>query len=460
MKLSTKPVTKIVMIGILATFILAACRSATTTGEEPAANNEPAEQIENETETAVPEPEEPTEVPPTETPLPEPTEEEEMEEGETDAEESEMAEEDQLILDDGTIVFTTDDRSNGLKSLTSAWNTNWDLRTIATDEILSGGPPRDGIPSIDDPKFISQDEATEWLVGNEPVVAIEFNGDARAYPIQILTWHEIVNDTAGDIPIIVTFCPLCNSAIVFERTVDGEAVEFGTSGLLRNSDLIMYDRKTESLWQQFTGEAIIGDAVGTTLTFLPSSLISFDDFRAAYPEGRVLSRDTGMPRNYGRNPYGGYDEIGNNPFLFQGDLDERLAAVERVVTVSLEDDIDIAYPLTILSEMGTINDTQGDVELAVFHLPGTSSALGATIIADAEDVGATGVFNRVVDGQTLTFTREGENFVDAETGTTWNIVGHAIDGELVGTQLEPIIHGDHFWFSWAAFKPDTIIYQG
>ncbi len=457
MKLSAQKLNKIIILSFLITLLLVACNSAATNESEPSTANEPLTE-ENEPETAVSEEEpSPTNLPPTSTPLPESIIEEVDETAGN--EETEMEKDGQLTLEDGTIVFTTDDRATGLKSLTSSWNTNWNRRTIATDEILSGGPPRDGIPSIDDPQFISQDEATEWLAGNEPVVAVEFNGDARAYPLQILTWHEIVNDTVGDIPVIITFCPLCNSAIVFDRTLEGEPVEFGTSGLLRNSDLIMYDRKTDSLWQQFTGEAIIGDAVGTTLTFLPSSLISFDDFRAAYPEGTILSRDTGMARSYGRNPYAGYDEIGNNPFLFRGDLDERLAAVERVVTISLDDNIEIAYPLTTLSEMGTINDTQGNIDLVVFHLPGTSSALGASVIADAEDVGATGVFNRHIDGQTLTFSREGESFVDMETGTTWNIVGYAVDGELAGTQLAPIVHGDHFWFSWAAFKPDTIIYQ-
>ena len=156
-----------------------------------------------------------------------------------------------------TELFTTDDRSDTLISLTQEWQTNWERRLISTDELLSGGPPRDGIPSIDDPQFVTATEAEEWIFGNEPVIAVEINGEARAYPLQILTWHEIVNDTLGDVPIIITFCPLCNSAIVFERTLDGESVEFGTSGLLRNSDLVMYDRQTETLWQQFTGEALI-----------------------------------------------------------------------------------------------------------------------------------------------------------------------------------------------------------
>lgn len=341
------------------------------------------------------------------------------------------------------------------------WKTNFARHSVPFDEIMSGGVGRDGIPSIDAPEFISNTEAQEWLADNEPVIALELDGDARAYPLQILTWHEIVNDTVGNVPVAVTFCPLCNSAIVFDRRVAGEVYEFGVSGLLRNSDLVMYDRTSESLWQQFTGEAIIGDLTGTQLTFLPSSLISFADFQAAYPEGQVLSQDTGFNRRYGVNPYTNYDANGGTPFLFDGEIDERLPAMERVVAVTLTDadgtTVDIAYPLRSLAEAGVINDTEHN--LVVFHLPGTSSALGATQIAEGADVGATGVFDPRLDDQTLTFRREGATIVDEQTGSTWNILGEAISGELAGRQLTPIIHGNHFWFAWAAFHPDTLVHR-
>lgn len=367
---------------------------------------------------------------------------------------------------EGVTILTEDNRPNRLVRATSGWNTNWNRRTIEYDELLSGGPPRDGIPSIDDPQFVGPEEASTWLADNEPVISLEIEGEARAYPLQILTWHEIVNDMVADVPVAVTFCPLCNSAITFDRRFDDQVFEFGTSGLLRNSDLVMYDRTTETLWQQFTGEGIVGDLAGEQLDFVPSSLISFADFRAAHPEGVILSRETGVSRSYGENPYVGYDAIGQNPFLFDGPTDGRLPAMARVVTVSLADDpqlaveepLDIAYPLDILAEAGVINDTQAGVELAVFHKPGTSSALGARVIAEAEDVGATGVFNRRLNDQVLTFTQEGDNFVDEQTGSTWNILGQAIAGPLAGEALNPIIHADHFWFSWAAFRPDTIIY--
>ena len=344
-----------------------------------------------------------------------------------------------------------------LRAITSDWKTNWNRHTIDYEELLSGGPPRDGIPSIEQPLFVDPSTAGEWLADNEPVIALEIGGEARAYPLQILTWHEIVNDTLAGIPVVVTFCPLCNSALVFDRRLNGEILEFGTSGLLRNSDLVMYDRSTESLWQQFTGEGIVGDLAGEQLEFFSSSIVSFADFRAAFAEGVVLSRDTGFSRPYGTNPYAGYDSIENTPFLFDGELDGRLLPMARVVTLDLNGHY-VAYPLQILSEVGVINDRQAERDLAVFHVDGTSSALGASTIADAEDVGATGVFDRNLAGQLLTFQRQGPVIVDDQTGSTWNILGHARSGELAGQRLTPIVHADHFWFSWAAFRPDTLIY--
>jgi hypothetical protein len=353
---------------------------------------------------------------------------------------------------------TDDERPRRLRAATSSWNTNWQRHTVPYDELRSGGPPRDGIPSIDDPHFIGQESAAEWLTGNEPVIALELNGEARAYPLQILIWHEIVNDEVGGVPMAVTFCPLCNAAITFDRQLDGQVYEFGTSGLLRNSDLVMYDRTTESLWQQFTGEGIVGDMAGRKLTFLPSSIVSFDDFRQAHPEGVVLSRETGHSRRYGENPYAGYDRIGQSPFLFDGPEDDRLPAMERVVAVEING-LDVAYPFSLLAEQGAINDSRAGRDLVVLHEPGTSSALGAGVIAEGEDVGATGVFDANLDGQKLTFRRQDGALIDDQTGSTWNVLGQAIDGPLGGQRLEPIVHGSHFWFAWAAFKPDTIVYQ-
>ncbi|MCZ6788872.1 MAG: DUF3179 domain-containing protein [Chloroflexi bacterium] len=341
---------------------------------------------------------------------------------------------------------------------TSGWTTDFSLHSVPYSEILSGGPSRDGIPPIDNPRFATFEDADGWLGGQEPVIAFELNGDARAYPLQILTWHEIVNDVVGEVPVTVTFCPLCNSAIVFDRRLDGVVYDFGTSGKLRNSDLIMWDRQTESWWQQFIGEAIVGKLTGKKLAFLPASIISWEDFKAANPEGKVLSRDTGFSRDYGRNPYSGYDQADNPPFLFAGDLDGRLLPKERVVAVTIGD-ADAAFPFSVLENERVVNYTVNGQELVVLFKPGTRSALDRSSIKDSRDVGATGVFDAHLDGRKLTFHADGERFVDNETGSVWNILGQATQGPLTGSRLTPIVHANHFWFAWGAFKPDTKIYQ-
>ena len=350
-----------------------------------------------------------------------------------------------------------DTRSDFLQRATIGWNTDWSKHSIEYHDLLSGGPPQDGIPPIDQPKFVENQLAAQWLKPNDPVIALEINGDARAYPLQILTWHEIVNDVVGEIPVTITFCPLCNSAIVFKRNHQGITYDFGTSGLLRNSDLVMYDRQTESLWQQFTGEAIVGVMTGEQLMMIPSGLIGFEQFQAAYPAGKILSKETGYSREYGRNPYPGYDDIRNNPFLFRDPVDERLPAMARVVTVS-DGKYHNAYPVELLEKLGVIHHQLGNQAVVIFHQDGVSSALDTTRIANGDGVGATGVFVPLVGKQELTFIKE-RGFVDEQTGSHWNIVGQAILGPLKGKQLERLVHADQFWFSWGAFRPDTLIYQ-
>ncbi len=339
----------------------------------------------------------------------------------------------------------------------SYWDeTNFCLHSVDYGEIFSGGPPPDGIPAIDAPVFESLEAGDEWLEGDWPVMLFERNGDARAYPLAILIYHEIVNDEVGGQPVALTFCPLCNATIAFNRTLeDGTVLDFGTTGNLRNSDLVMYDRQTQSWWQQFTGESIVGDLLGTQLEFLPSQIIAWSEFKQNYPDGQVLSRLTGHNRPYGQNPYAGYDNINSNPWFDLPGDDGRLPPMERVVAVTV-DDIDVAYPFSRLEEVRVINDEVNNQPVVVLWQPGTSTAFGNS----GEDVGSSGVYNPELDGELLTFEFDGDGFVDQETGSRWNILGQAVEGPLAGEQLEKVVAGDHFWFAWATFKPDTIIWRG
>ncbi|MGH7342857.1 MAG: DUF3179 domain-containing protein, partial [Candidatus Rokuibacteriota bacterium] len=268
---------------------------------------------------------------------------------------------------------------------------------VPLEEIISGGPPPDGIPAIDRPAFVKPAEAAAWLVPKEPVLALEVKGDARAYPLQILMWHEIANDVVGGVPVAVTFCPLCNSGIVFERAVDGTTLDFGTSGKLYKSDLVMYDRQTHSLWAQMEGRAIVGTRAGTRLKLVPANTLSFEEWRTMHPNGKVLSRDTGHTRAYGRNPYASYDQPQLGPFLFQGQLDPRRPPKERVVGIALGATAR-AYPWPVLVEQRVVHDRLGDHALVILYQPGTLSALDDEDIKRSRAVGATAVFGRLVEG--------------------------------------------------------------
>lgn len=340
-------------------------------------------------------------------------------------------------------------------ALADRWSPGFPDPLVDPAAIRSGGPPPDGIPPIDNPKFVPAC-GVDFLADNEPVVVLTVSDETRAYPIQILTWHEIVNDLVGQVPVTVSFCPLCNSAFAFDRRSAGRTLDFGTSGSLYRSNLVMYDRQTESLWLQFTGEAVVGHLAGTELDIIPMSTVSWADFKEAHPDALVLSRDTGFDRRYGRNPYPGYDDVTTDAFLFDGELDERLQAKERIVGIRRGGDAVAVVREAALVAAVTVVDV-GGAEVVVFAKPGTATALEGARVAGGRDVGAVGVFDPIVAGQRLTFEFDGEDFVDVQTGSRWNILGEAVKGQFEGRRLNPIEHDNSFWFAWSVFEPDSRI---
>lgn len=255
--------------------------------------------------------------------------------------------------------------------------TDFTKKSISFSEIVSGGPPRDGIPSIDDPVFKPIADNDE-LEATEPVIGLIVNGKARAYPLRILMWHEIVNDTVGGVQVAVTYCPLCNSAVVFDRRFDGQVLSFGTTGKLRKSDLVMYDRQTETWWQQFLGEGLIGKYTGETLKTIPARLESFENFVKRAPDGEVLVPNRPGQRDYGRNPYVAYDRQDRPYPLFQGDLPTYINPMARVVVIDEK-----AWSMDLLREKGTIEDGN----LKISWSAGQNSALDKSLISKGRDVG-------------------------------------------------------------------------
>ena len=342
---------------------------------------------------------------------------------------------------------------------TADWETDFSKHSVPLGEFQSGGPGKDGIPAIDRPKFTSVGEADGELDGREPVAAVELDGDAKAYPIRILVWHEIVNDTLADRPIAVTYCPLCNSTVAFSREVTGRTLSFGTTGNLRNSDLVMYDRQTESWWQQITADAVVGELTGTKLDLIPSQVLSWDQFKRLHPDGLVLSTDTGYDRPYGDNPYVGYDQPNSPPFASSGETDDRLPPKERVAAVQTGKDTAVVYPFSRLEDETPVNDEVAGKPVVIFYDPEVASPLDASEISQGADVGAAAVFVRSADGRTLTFERGSKpgTFRDRETGSVWDMSGRATSGSLEGEHLEQVESDDQFWFALAAFFPDVEI---
>jgi len=279
------------------------------------------------------------------------------------------------------------------------WKTDFSKTSIDFKEVFSGGPPKDGIPAIDNPRFEPLSSVSN-LTDKEPVVSLSINGDARAYPIRILMWHEIVNDTIGGQPVTITYCPLCNSAIAFDRRVNDQVLDFGTTGKLRNSDLVMYDRATESWWQQFTGEAVVGTMLGQTLKMLPARLESFSQFKArervTSDSAKVLVPNNPSARRYGENPYVGYDRSAR-PFLYQGAMPDGINPMARVVAVRTKSAI-VAVTLELLRKKRS--HEQSGITLS--WVPGQTSALDTRAIAKGRDVGTVTASSRKSDGrQTL-----------------------------------------------------------
>lgn len=336
-----------------------------------------------------------------------------------------------------------------------SWKTDTTKRRIELSELIKGGPPKDGIASIDRPRFIPADKV-DWLSGTEFVISITIEHQTRAYPLRILMWHELVNDQIGDTPTLVSYCPLCNSAIVFDRRLDGRVLEFGVSGMLRNSDMVMYDRQSDSLWQQITGEGIVGTYSGMNLRLLPSQMITFAEFTRTYPNGAVLSKETGFARDYGRNPYQGY-EFGSGPIMPVRQVRKTaLRPMERLVV--LRDGKGYrAYPMKLLAKRRVVETELNGERLVILYSPDGASPVDNRDMTKSRSVGSIGVFRTEIEGDRLKFQESKGLIEDRETGSRWNVSGLAVDGERKGQRLQPVAHGVYFTFAWLAFEPDTRI---
>lgn len=345
------------------------------------------------------------------------------------------------------------------------WETDFNKTGIDLSEVTVV-VKKGAFPVLKNPKFIDRQQGLLSFFRNEPVLVVNLESEARAYPLNMLTVHEIANDQIGDQKLLVTYCPLCNSGMVFNRDIelDGRAqtLDFEVSGMLRNSDMIMYDTQTETWWQQLTGEGIAGKLNGIELKIIPSMVLSMSDFFDSYPQGKILSKeDTGInPKSYGQNPYVGYDALNGNPyggFIKPEKLTRKLPNMERVVGLSINGEQKI-YPFTELKKTKVVNDEFEGRKIVVFYKIGIVSVLDAYKISESKNVGTAIIYKPFAEGKSLVFKEKKGYFHDTETGSKWDITGKCLSGKHEGKQLEIETHGTHLAFAWLAFYPKSEIY--
>lgn len=312
---------------------------------------------------------------------------------------------------------------------------------IHPSKILSGGPPKDGIPSIDNPKFLPVEEANKYLNDNDVVLGINHKGVQRAYPLSILNWHEIVNDNLAGDPILITYCPLCRTGIAFERKINNQEVKFGTSGKLFNSNLVMYDRATDSYWLQLTGQAIVGELAGLRLKQIPIDTLRWKDWKELFPNTQVLSRDTGFFRDYNTNPYGNYDA--SSAIFFPTENEDSRLHPKAIIYPVVLDNVQKAYPEDELEKAKLVNDIVGENNLLIILDPRKN---------------VVSIFDRTVDNNALEFELRNSKLFD-NSNSEWTFDGEAISGIHDGKRLKQIPSSGQFWFSWIATYPRADIFK-
>lgn len=346
------------------------------------------------------------------------------------------------------------------------WKTDTSKTNIDLSELIVV-LPRGSFQVLNYPKFIGKTEGLNNYFEREPVMSVEINGSAKAYPLNVLSIHEIANDTLAGEPILATFCPLCNASIVFDRRLNHEGqdylLDFEVSGMLRKSDMVMADKQTETWWQQLMGKAIVGELAGAELKIIPSLVLSVKEFFDRYPDGKILSKESGgeqAQQAYGKNYYENYDSEEGKPygrFFEENNLDNRLPPMERVVDIRSLGEFKV-YPFSIAAENGAINDEFNGKNVVLFYQSGVVSVLDKKEISESKDIGTVTVFNSLLDGEVLKFKKVDDKFIDTNTSSVWDITGRCVEGKLKGKQLEIEPHGNHFAFAWLAFHPDTKIF--
>ncbi len=364
---------------------------------------------------------------------------------------------DDSVLSDSNMSINSNDviLSNNVAISENIMISDGIKHTVPLNRIIGGGPPPDGIPSIDDPKFTTAYDS-HGISDSDVVLGLRVGDDSRAYPLSILVWHEIVNDVVGGAPVAVTYCPLCYTSQVFSRVLDGTTVEFGTSGKLYNSNLVMYDRLTNTYWSQALGSAIKGELAGRQLELVPFDLIRWGDWKLLYPDTKILTTDTGHIRAYNVDPYGNY--YTDLSIIFPVENTDNVMHPKEVIMGLKHNNVHKAYLQSDVELFGLIND-----DVVVTNNNNNNSNNNDTypiLLVSFSDDNTRGFERMTYDNTTLEFTRSDKPgfFTDTSTNSEWNYDGVAVSGAMKGQQLQRIALNPGFWFEWVAFYPDTLVY--
>jgi hypothetical protein len=351
------------------------------------------------------------------------------------------------------------------KALQYGWSTDTTLHTVQLDE-LTMAVAKDALPTLDFPKFITKNDPAFNFYEHEPVIEISYNGESKAYPLSLLTMFELSNDSIGGEQVMITYCPMCNSAMVFNRKVKRDSkdylLHFGISGLLMHNDMIMYDKETNSWWEQLMGEAIVGELAGTELKMMRALIISVKDYFDRYPQGKILSPEDLylISSETGHRPFHHLNHDNNHldsTYYLPEKVDPRLPPLERVFDIHVENH-SMIYPFTSIAKKEVINEVFENMNFVIFYHKDMVSVLDEDDFKKSKKIGSATAFRRDLDGVIYTFKKKANYFVDDQTGSVWDITGYCKEGSLKGKQLWIIPHSNHFAFAYLAFFPDATIY--
>ncbi len=362
------------------------------------------------------------------------------------------------------IPFNLNAQIKNPRQVSYKWKTDTARHTTGFAD-LSIAAEKDAIHTLDFPAFIGKDDSLYNYYPFEPAVVVNFGGEQRAYPLSILTLYELANDSIAGKQIMVTFCPMCNAALVYNRNVKSAAGEkpltFGISGLLMHNDMVMYDRETETWWEQLMGAGIAGEYSGTELKMLSAILISVKDYFDRYPDGKILSPASmnAYLNKHAHRPFHHLEHSGHlsRKYYLPEKTDPRLPAQEHVLDIRVEGH-DRIYPFHALAKQQVVNETVGETPLVIFYHGETVTVLDEDNFAKAKRVGSATAFESKLNGVSYTFRKAGDYFVDEQTGSSWDITGYCREGKLKGEQLYMIPHSNHFAFAYLAFYPQAEIF--